>query len=95
VADYFMLDTYSESAHGGTGEIFDWRAAGGLSDEFKIFLAGGLGARNIEAAVSAVRPFAVDLSSSVESEPGKKDLDKLAEFFQYFGAIRLNANQES
>ena len=89
VAEYFLLDTYSEAAHGGTGEPFDWPAAGGLGDEFKIFLAGGLGVVNIGAAVSAVRPFAVDLSSSVESEPGKKDLDKLADFFESFDAIRL------
>ncbi|MEX1055924.1 MAG: phosphoribosylanthranilate isomerase, partial [Rhodothermales bacterium] len=75
VADYFLLDTYSETAHGGTGETFAWQAAGGLGEEFKIFLAGGLSALNIGEAVVAVRPFAVDLSSSVESEPGHKDLD--------------------
>ena len=88
VADYFLLDTFREDVYGGTGSAFDWAVAQQLSAEFEIFLAGGLGPANIEEAVSTVRPFAVDLSSSLESEPGKKDVDRLADFFEIYDALR-------
>lgn len=89
VVDYFLLDTFADSIWGGTGASFDWEIARELTSEFELFLAGGLGESNIEEAVAAVQPFAVDLSSSLESEPGIKDVDKLGRFFERFDALRV------
>lgn len=88
VVDYFLLDTHATNLWGGTGESFNWRLARGLSDEFPLFLAGGLSAENVEEAVQTMRPFAVDLSSNLESAPGKKDFQKLEAFFETFDALR-------
>jgi phosphoribosylanthranilate isomerase len=84
VADYVLLDTHHTSLWGGTGESFNWRLARELAGEFRLFLAGGISASNVREAVETMRPFAVDLSSSLESEPGIKDFDKLTAFFDAF-----------
>jgi phosphoribosylanthranilate isomerase len=84
VADYVLLDTHHTSLWGGTGESFNWRLARELAGEFRLFLAGGISATNVREAVETMRPYAVDLSSSVESEPGVKDFDKLTAFFDAF-----------
>jgi phosphoribosylanthranilate isomerase len=84
VVDFVLLDTHHTSLWGGTGESFNWRVARELAGEVDLFLAGGLSAANVAEAVATMRPYAVDLSSSVESAPGVKDLDKLADFFDAF-----------
>jgi phosphoribosylanthranilate isomerase len=89
VADYFMLDTHSEQLRGGTGVPFDWDVARGLSDDYEVFLAGGIGAGNVEACVRAVHPFAVDVSSSLESAPGVKDFSRIDAFMNSFEALRV------
>ncbi|MEM1128643.1 MAG: phosphoribosylanthranilate isomerase [Bacteroidota bacterium] len=86
VADYFLLDTHKTGLWGGTGESFNWRLARELSSEVPLFLAGGIDADNVEEAILTMRPYAVDLSSSVESAPGIKDIDKMADFFDAFEA---------
>jgi phosphoribosylanthranilate isomerase len=88
VVEYFLLDTHSSSVWGGTGESFNWRLVRDLGNEFPILLAGGIGAHNVEEAVMTMRPRGVDLSSSVESAPGKKDIDKLADFFEAVDALK-------
>lgn len=80
----FLLDTYHEALHGGTGQTFDWTLAAELAREFPIILAGGLNADNVEEAVRTVRPFGIDVASSVEETPGRKDFDKLATFIERF-----------
>lgn len=87
VADYVLLDTHHTSLWGGTGESFNWRVARELAGEFKLFLAGGIGAHNIREAIETMRPFAVDLSSSVEAEPGVKDFDKVADFLDAYREV--------
>jgi len=82
VVDFVLLDTFHTSLLGGTGESFNWRVARELASEVDLFLAGGISAENVVDAVATMRPYAVDLSSSVESAPGVKDLDKLAAFFE-------------
>lgn len=62
-----------ESARSGVGECADWGAAAGLARETQLVLAGGLHPANVAAAVRAVRPFGVDVSSGVERERGVKD----------------------
>jgi phosphoribosylanthranilate isomerase len=84
VVDYFLLDTHHTSLYGGTGESFNWRLARELSDAVPLFLAGGLSESNVAEAVQTIRPYALDLSSSVEREPGVKDFDKLGRFFDAF-----------
>lgn len=90
VVDFVLLDTHHTSLWGGTGESFNWRVARDLSNDVDLFLAGGISAANVAQAVQTMRPYAVDLSSSVESEPGVKDLDKLADFFDAFHAAVAN-----
>ena len=86
VVDFILLDTHHTSLWGGTGESFNWRVARDLSADADVFLAGGISAVNVAEAIDTMRPYAVDLSSSVEAEPGVKDLDKLADFFDAFDA---------
>jgi phosphoribosylanthranilate isomerase len=81
--DALLLDTYSPGALGGTGETFNWDLAVEAQKLGKpIFLAGGLTPENVAEAVRKVRPFAVDVSSGVESAPGKKDPSKVRAFIQ-------------
>ncbi len=87
-AAYFLLDTHHPTLWGGTGETFDWQHARALAADFPIFLAGGLNAQNVEEAVRRVRPLGIDLSSSLEAHPGKKDFDKLNAFFETVNTLR-------
>ena len=79
--DAFLLDAYSKSGLGGTGEKFNWDLAVEAQKFGKpIFLAGGLMPENVADAVRKVKPFGVDVSSGVESAPGKKDAEKVQAF---------------
>jgi phosphoribosylanthranilate isomerase len=81
--DAFLLDAYSKTGLGGTGEKFNWDLAMEAQKFGKpIFLAGGLTPESVADAVKKVRPFAVDVSSGVESAPGKKDAGKIRAFIQ-------------
>jgi phosphoribosylanthranilate isomerase len=81
--DAWLLDSYSPAQHGGTGERFDWSLAAEARKWGKpIFLAGGLTADNVAAAVKQAQPYAVDVSSGVESSPGKKDHEKVRDFIK-------------
>jgi len=81
--DVFLLDSFVAGQNGGTGEKFNWDLAVEAKKFGKpIFLAGGLTPRNVGQAVYEVRPFGVDVSSGVESSPGKKDHDKIWNFIQ-------------
>jgi phosphoribosylanthranilate isomerase len=79
--DAWLLDTFSPDARGGTGTTFNWDLAVEAGKFGKpIILAGGLAPENVADAVRKVRPFGVDVSSGVESSPGKKDLAKVRNF---------------
>lgn len=81
-AQRILLDTYRKGAPGGTGETFDWDLAKRAQVRRPIILAGGIGAANVRDAIDAVRPQAVDVSSLVESEPGRKDPERIRELFR-------------
>lgn len=87
-ADYFLLDTHDSSVWGGTGESFNWRLARDLSSEHPLFLAGGIDAENVTQAIDTMRPFAIDLSSSLESAPGQKSFEKIDAFMDAFRAVQ-------
>jgi phosphoribosylanthranilate isomerase len=76
----FLLDTRNSSLYGGTGKTFDWKLAGTIRTKRPLILAGGLCAENVADAIRTVRPYAVDVCSSVESAPGKKERRKLVAF---------------
>ncbi|MBA3351246.1 MAG: phosphoribosylanthranilate isomerase, partial [Blastocatellia bacterium] len=78
--DAVLLDGYSGGVYGGAGETFDWDIAKSISPSIQLYLAGGLSAANVRAAISEVRPYAVDSCSLLESSPGKKDPEKLRRF---------------
>jgi phosphoribosylanthranilate isomerase len=77
----WLLDAHTPAARGGTGATFNWDLAVEAQKLGRpIFLAGGLTPDNVGEAVRRVRPFAVDVSSGVESAPGKKDAAKVRAF---------------
>src|SRR5262249_40045833 len=78
----FLLDSYAPGQTGGTGQVFDWNQAYGANAFGSIVIAGGLNPENVSEAVSKLHPFAVDVSSGVESAPGKKDYDKMQRFIE-------------
>jgi phosphoribosylanthranilate isomerase len=81
-ADGLLLDSTTETGMGGTGETHDWNRSHELvaSVDSPVVLAGGLTPANVGEAVETVDPFAVDVSSGVETDPGQKDHDAIRAF---------------
>ncbi len=75
-----LLDAHDPVRHGGTGQTVDWVAARAVAARRRIVLAGGLTAGNVSDAIKMVIPYAVDVASGVETEPGIKDPVKLRAF---------------
>jgi|FLYL01.1.fsa_nt_gi phosphoribosylanthranilate isomerase len=75
-----LLDTADPDRHGGTGRRFDWDLAAGLDRPW--VLAGGLGPEDVADAVARLRPWGVDASSRLETEPGVKDPDRIRRFVE-------------
>lgn len=81
--DAVLLDTHVEGSFGGTGKEIDLRAAQrAMADAVRpVIVAGGLRPESVSAVIKELRPYAVDVSSGVESEPGVKDRERMTEFF--------------
>lgn len=77
-----LLDTAAPGLAGGSGKTFDWNLAVGLAAKRPVILAGGLTPGNVARAVAQVKPQAVDVSSGVETRPGRKDPEKMKAFVQ-------------
>ena len=84
-----LVDAIDHDRKGGTGKVADWARAAQLSARRPIALAGGLTAENLREAVTRVRPWAVDVSSGVESAPGRKSPERMRAFFAAVAAIKL------
>ncbi len=78
----FVIDAFSESAYGGTGQVVDWQLASEAAQAATTLLAGGLTPENVQEAIQKVQPYGVDVSSGIESQPGKKDPDKIQTFIK-------------
>lgn len=83
-----LLDAYDPNVRGGSGEQFNWDLvaeacrSGQLDDVGPVILAGGLNPSCVQEAIETVRPWGVDVASGVESAPGVKDMDKVADFLR-------------
>jgi phosphoribosylanthranilate isomerase len=85
--DFHLFDAYWHGVHGGTGKSFDWDLVAKRRSKVPMILAGGLNAENVAGAIELVRPFAVDVVSGVEAEPGRKDHAKVEAFLEAAGAL--------
>ena len=84
-----LVDTYMEGVPGGTGQSFEWsRLPASLGSP--LILAGGLTPDNVAAAVTQVRPWAVDVSGGVEAAPGIKDAAKIAAFIRGVNSVQID-----
>jgi phosphoribosylanthranilate isomerase len=81
-----LFDTFSNESYGGTGKTFNWDMIPAKIRD-KIFLSGGISAGNLPYIYKNIHPFAVDVSSSLEILPGKKDRQKIKEFFLSVNAL--------
>jgi phosphoribosylanthranilate isomerase len=80
-ADGFILDAYKKSLYGGTGEGFD-RSLAIIANEYgrNIIISGGLTPDNVYKIIKEVKPYGVDVSSGIESSPGKKNIELMEQF---------------
>ena len=82
-----LLDVHDPVTRGGTGQTVDWDLAAAVATRRRVFLAGGLGPSNVAEAITAVRPYAVDASSRLETAPGVKSVERMREFFDALAAV--------
>ena len=86
--DYHLLDTAVEGMRGGSGRTWDWSLAAERRSKIPMILSGGLNPDNVAGAIAAVHPYAVDVASGVEAEPGVKDPVKLEAFLSIAAPAR-------
>jgi phosphoribosylanthranilate isomerase len=87
--DFHLLDGYAEGLRGGTGEPFDWSVIEARRSKVPLILSGGLDCDNVGDAISATRPYAVDVASGVESSPGVKDPERLRAFIDAVAGVAV------
>ncbi|MBF0122250.1 MAG: phosphoribosylanthranilate isomerase [Candidatus Omnitrophica bacterium] len=80
--DAYLFDAYVKDIPGGTGETFSWNILEDIQVRVPFILSGGLHSGNVQKAIRMVRPYAVDVSSGVEKEPGKKDHGQVRVFLK-------------
>jgi phosphoribosylanthranilate isomerase len=93
--DAVLLDSFSKGQYGGTGKVHDWTLSRQIKEAVApvpVILAGGLKPENVKEAILAVEPYAVDVASGVEANPGVKDHGKISAFVENAKQIKLNNN---
>jgi phosphoribosylanthranilate isomerase len=89
--DAVLLDSFVEGRYGGTGVVHDWELSKRVNQVIQpkpLILAGGLNPENVAEAVRTVEPYAVDVSSGVEQQPGIKSHQKIVEFIKNAKDVR-------
>ncbi len=89
--DFHLFDRRADGAWGGTGKTFDWELLRNHRSEVPAILAGGLRPENVAEAIAATRPYAVDVSSGVELEPGRKDHAAMSDFLEAANSVGAEA----
>ncbi len=89
--DFHLFDRKAKGAWGGTGESFDWELLRGHRSEVPAILAGGLRPENVAEAIAITHPYAVDVASGVEAEPGRKDHAAMSAFFAAANSVGAKA----
>jgi phosphoribosylanthranilate isomerase len=84
--DFHLFDAYWHGVHGGTGKSFDWELVAKRRSKVPMVLAGGLTPENVSEAIDLVKPYAVDVVSGVEAEPGRKDHAKVEAVLEAAGS---------
>jgi phosphoribosylanthranilate isomerase len=85
--DFHLLDAHTEGLRGGSGRSWDWELSPHRRSKIPAILAGGLTAENVAEGIAAVRPYAVDVVSGTETEPGIKDRGKMEAFMDAVTAV--------
>ena len=80
--DFHLFDKRGKGLWGGSGESFDWGLLGERRSQVPAIVAGGLRPENVAEAIAVTRPYAVDVASGVEAEPGRKDHAAMTAFFE-------------
>jgi phosphoribosylanthranilate isomerase len=80
--DFHLFDKRADGLWGGSGQSFDWGLLGERRSEVPAILAGGLRPENVAEAIATAHPYAVDVASGVEAEPGRKDHAAMEAFFE-------------
>jgi phosphoribosylanthranilate isomerase len=91
--DAVLLDSFIRGQYGGTGKVHDWTLSRQIKeavDPVSVILAGGLNPENVKEAIMAVEPYAVDVASGVEANPGIKDQGKVRAFLENAKQIKLH-----
>jgi len=89
--DFHLFDKRGKGLWGGSGESFDWGLLKERRSQVPAIVAGGLRPDNVAEAIAATHPYAVDVASGVEAEPGRKDHAAMTAFFEAAGAASVTA----
>jgi len=89
--DFHLFDKRGRGLWGGSGESFDWGLLKERRSQVPAIVAGGLRPDNVAEAIAATHPYAVDVASGVEAEPGRKDHAKMTAFFEAAGVASVTA----
>jgi phosphoribosylanthranilate isomerase len=90
--DFHLFDRRGKGLWGGSGESFDWELLRGHRSEIPDILAGGLRPENVAEAIAIAQPYAVDVASGVEAEPGRKDHAAMRAFFEAAGVAAIDTD---
>jgi len=88
-AHAYLFDTYAENRYGGTGRAFNYRMLAGRNFKKPVIIAGGITKKNMPDIICTIKPYAVDISSGVETKPGKKNRRLMSSIVKTVKAVRV------